>query len=324
MTESDQTTVEAVSRDGRTFTLRCRRGRADAGRRHRRAAGQRTASRSWVRCSSRDRRPGRDGSAPGGSGLLIGVVGEDGALRRTLGGPFASASVEPASEAHLEALQRASCGIAVHRHLAAPCGVGVDARLRAQGFGRHTFLCGQSGSGKTYALGVILEQLLLNTELRMVVLDPNADFVRLGQARPEAPADAADRLAKTDVRVLGADATGAEPLRMRFATMPRQAQAAVLRLDPLADRGEYNHFLHMMDEPGPKRSARSCSTCRQGGAGRAVRSRSGSRTSGCRTGRCGPASSRRRPRWCRAAPASPCWTSAASAARTSRTPSAWT
>ena len=152
--------------------------------------------------------------------------------------------------------------------------------MRAQGFGRHTFLCGQSGSGKTYALGVILEQLLLNTELRMVVLDPNADFVRLGQARPEAPADAAERLAKTEVRVLGADSTGAEPLRMRFATMPRQAQAAVLRLDPLADRGEYNHFLHMMDDAGRRTSATLSGACRRA-ARTGSRSRSGSRTSGC-------------------------------------------
>ena len=37
---------------------------------------------------------------------------------------------------------------------------------------------------------------------------------------------------------------------MRFATTPRAAQAAVLRLDPLADRGEYNHFLHLMDDAG--------------------------------------------------------------------------
>ena len=38
--------------------------------------------------------------------------------------------------------------------------------LDAGGFERHTFLCGQSGSGKTYALGVLLEQLLLETSLR--------------------------------------------------------------------------------------------------------------------------------------------------------------
>lgn len=33
--------------------------------------------------------------------------------------------------------------------------------LKANGFDRHSFLCGQSGSGKTFALGVIIEQLLL-------------------------------------------------------------------------------------------------------------------------------------------------------------------
>ena len=43
---------------------------------------------------------------------------------------------------------------------------------------RHTFWCGQSGSGKTYALGVLLERILLTTRLPMVVFDPNSDFVR--------------------------------------------------------------------------------------------------------------------------------------------------
>jgi hypothetical protein len=34
--------------------------------------------------------------------------------------------------------------------------------------------------------------------------------------------------------------------------MPRHAQAAVLRLDPLADRGEYNQFLHLIADAGPQ------------------------------------------------------------------------
>jgi DNA helicase HerA-like ATPase len=123
--------------------------------------------------------------------------------------------------------------------------VTVPARLRSQGFGRHTFLCGQSGSGKTYALGVILEQVLLGTGLRMVILDPNADFVGLGDIRDEASADQSATLRGLDVRVLGADATGATPLRLRFTTMPRAAQAAVLRLDPIRDRDEYNAYLNI-------------------------------------------------------------------------------
>jgi hypothetical protein len=32
----------------------------------------------------------------------------------------------------------------------------------------------------TYSLGVILEQLLIETDLRLVILDPNWDLVRMG------------------------------------------------------------------------------------------------------------------------------------------------
>lgn len=71
-----------------------------------------------------------------------------------------------------------------------PIGTVVDsgdiAELNAQRFNRHTFWCGQSGLGKTYALGVVLEQILAHTSLPLVILDPNADFVRLGEVRPEA------------------------------------------------------------------------------------------------------------------------------------------
>ena len=51
---------------------------------------------------------------------------------------------------------------------------------------RHTFWCGQSGSGKTYALGVLLERVILHTRLPLVILDPNSDFVGLGTVRETA------------------------------------------------------------------------------------------------------------------------------------------
>lgn len=76
----------------------------------------------------------------------------------------------------------------------------MTARLRAQGFGRHTFLCGQSGSGKTYALGVHLEQLMLATELRLVIMDPNPDFTRINQTRPGVPEADATRLRAAPAR----------------------------------------------------------------------------------------------------------------------------
>ena len=62
---------------------------------------------------------------------------------------------------------------------------GVPATLDAGGFNRHTFMCGQSGSGKTYSLGLVLEQLLVETSLRIIILDPNSDYVRLAETREE-------------------------------------------------------------------------------------------------------------------------------------------
>ena len=178
----------------------------------------------------------------GPSGMVLGAIEAGAQPRRDARRPFSSASVRAAEADTLTDLQRTT-GTTLPVGTWASHGVEIPALLRAQGFGRHTFLCGQSGSGKTYALGVILEQLLLGTRLRMVVLDPNADFVRLGEPRPSAPAESARELNELDVQILGGGPTATAPLRARFQTMPRSAQAAVLRLDPIVDRGEYNFFV---------------------------------------------------------------------------------
>ncbi len=70
-----------------------------------------------------------------------------------------------------------------------------EATLDASKFNRHTFWCGQSGSGKTYALGVVVERLLLGTGLPLVIFDPNADFVGLGTPRDDAPPESVALLA---------------------------------------------------------------------------------------------------------------------------------
>jgi DNA helicase HerA-like ATPase len=120
---------------------------------------------------------------------------------------------------------------------------GEVAHLTAKRFNRHTFWCGQSGSGKTYALGVVLEQLLATTDLPIVIFDPNADFVRLAEVREDAPAAAIAPLADRDIRVLRAG----DDLRVRFTTLSLAAKAAALRIDPLVDRGEYNSMLHLSE-----------------------------------------------------------------------------
>lgn len=120
---------------------------------------------------------------------------------------------------------------------------GETATLAAPRFNRHTFWCGQSGSGKTYALGVVLEQLLAHTDLSLVIFDPNADFVGLGDLRAGVDDAAAAPLADRDIRVLRANDT----LRVRFSALPVRLKAALLSIDPLDDREEYRAMLALAD-----------------------------------------------------------------------------
>jgi DNA helicase HerA-like ATPase len=126
----------------------------------------------------------------------------------------------------------------------------VTANLDASGFDRHTFLCGQSGSGKTYSLGVVLERLLLDTDLRVIVIDPNSDFVHLDTPRPGADPALAARLANLAagirVRRPSADLTQRR-LRLRFDELTEAAWGALLRLDPIKDADDYAALREVLD-----------------------------------------------------------------------------
>ena len=126
---------------------------------------------------------------------------------------------------------------------------GVPVRLDGSGFGRHTFVCGQSGSGKTYSLGVLLERLLMETNVRVVVLDPNSDYVRLADTRADADAAALERFAPlADSIEVRSGVDGPAAIRVRFRDLGPALQAAVLRLDPLADREEYAELTALVED----------------------------------------------------------------------------
>jgi DNA helicase HerA-like ATPase len=147
---------------------------------------------------------------------------------------------------------------------------GARAAMLATGFDRHTFLCGQSGSGKTYSLGVVLERLLMETDLQMVILDPNSDFVKLGSSRTFDEAARGFRgVAETesdfeplrkrydeavgDIRVLRQVPRGQrspDALRLRFSSLQPTVQGMVLQLDPLEDLEEFNAFLDIRSRFG--------------------------------------------------------------------------
>jgi uncharacterized protein len=118
-------------------------------------------------------------------------------------------------------------------------GTSAPARLRAKGFARHTFMCGQSGSGKTYTTGVLLERLLAGTTLPIVVLDPNSDHVHLGSLRqPDDASAGAQRYREVmpGVKVARArNLDAAYTLCANFSDLDLDVQAQLLRLDPIRD-----------------------------------------------------------------------------------------
>ncbi|WP_240036946.1 ATP-binding protein [Leifsonia flava] len=192
------------------------------------------------------------GGTLSGSGRIFGPIGDDGRADTDGSIQFASGQLRRADAAVVDGLFGDAGATLEMGDLSATDG--VTARLLPRRFNRHTFWCGQSGSGKTYALGVLLEQLLLHTALPMVVFDPNADFVRMREHNPRnaAAGDSADSdiLAGRDIRVLRPHGAGSDGLRVRFTDMLMQSRAAVLRLNPLVQREEYNELLHLEERLG--------------------------------------------------------------------------
>jgi len=181
---------------------------------------------------------GEAGGADHRAQVVIRAAEGEGRILSGDGSPFHDATVRPATAGevrdHLDETASRRARLVVGELLLAP---GVPFSLDAGGFGRHTFLCGQSGSGKTYSLGVLLEQLFLETDLHIVVLDPNSDFVRLGELRPDADDTRAVRYSEA-TRSLAVRRAG-DGLALLLAELEPAVQAAALRLDPVVDREEY-------------------------------------------------------------------------------------
>lgn len=209
--------------------------------------------------------PGGPESGSAGSVQIPSILGRGLLLSQVVDGEFAGldrsdvfgngvvAPADPSSvAAHLASALGSSPAIELGK-LQRP--KGVSAQLQSKGFGRHTFLCGQSGSGKTYTLGVILERLLLDTDIRMVVVDPNSDYVNLGSMQEEDSSGSADSkyqelasrydAVSSGIHVTGGD--GAEyRLQVRFSRLSFQQQTMVLGLDPITDAEAYNAYVRIV------------------------------------------------------------------------------
>lgn len=183
-----------------------------------------------------------------GAGRIFGVVSDNGhGLDTHEVRPFASATVKQADASTIELLYS---GTPATLTIGSYGSDNAPARLLANRFNRHTFWCGQSGSGKTYALGVVLEQLIFHTSLPIVIFDPNADFVNLG-GRPEGNASEMEGLpSDRDIRVLRPSPANTNALVVRFTDLPLRARGAILHLHPLNDREEYNELMRLEETVG--------------------------------------------------------------------------
>lgn len=57
-----------------------------------------------------------------------------------------------------------------------PCAADALVSVRADKLAAHSLIVAQSGSGKSFFLGRLVEEILIRTKARCLILDPNADF----------------------------------------------------------------------------------------------------------------------------------------------------
>jgi Helicase HerA, central domain len=178
-----------------------------------------------------------------GTAVVLGELTEAGFDAMAALHPFGERPIEPADSEQVVATVDALDGGAPTVEIGTVVGTTAPARLRSAGFSRHTFMCGQSGSGKTYTTGLLFERLLAATELPIIVLDPNSDHVFLGQLLD--PADTspeAQRYREVAARVKVARARGLpadHTLCADFSDLHPDVQALLLRLDPIRDLDQY-------------------------------------------------------------------------------------
>ncbi|GLY50857.1 DUF87 domain-containing protein [Lentzea sp. NBRC 102530] len=139
-------------------------------------------------------------------------------------------------------------------------GVDGEVRIELESLRKHVIVFAGSGSGKTVLLRRIVEECALQG-VSAIVLDPNNDLARLGDAWPEAPGDwrdgdsalAAEYLAGTEVVVWTPGRAGGRPLSFHplpdFASVRGDedefgaaVEAAVARLVPHARIGTGTKF----------------------------------------------------------------------------------
>jgi len=112
-------------------------------------------------------------------------------------------------------------GIAIGHLINRPA---VPVNLDPNGLNRHLAVIAQTGAGKSYTVGVVLEQLL-ELGASIIVLDPNSDYVLLRRTPERAPTPFAERVTVYRLpldqqhRITDEEIGGVTPLTVQFSKL---------------------------------------------------------------------------------------------------------
>lgn len=121
--------------------------------------------------------------------------------------------------------------------------------LDAGALGCHTAVLAQSGSGKSFLVGRLIEELLLKTRARLIVFDSNSDFVRLSDtdsrvwktpalqpwlSKRDTLSSFKARWARTKLTLLSSrNLPGAHSLRISWGNLTDHERASVMGFTPV-------------------------------------------------------------------------------------------
>jgi DNA helicase HerA-like ATPase len=180
----------------------------------------------------------------------IGYLDHTGAVRPARNAVLPGTSVHRAPDALLRTFfsrdDASSAAIELGTLLDRP---GVPVALDANGLSRHLAIIAQTGAGKSYLAGKVIEELL-GLGATVVVLDPNSDYVQLRKVRDDAnvPYDAArkvrhaDRMQSFRVPIVGRQRYGDDlcgpsmPYTIRFSELDGDEICDVAGVPSTAER----------------------------------------------------------------------------------------
>ena len=176
-----------------------------------------------------------------GGEVLIRAAQGHGAVLDGRTASFHDAQVRPATSeevaAWLERVRPKSAALDVGELALAP---GVPFALDGAGFGRHTLLCGQSGSGQDVLARGPARAAAYGDEHPRAGARPELRLRRAGGGPHGADPAAAERYVESAGRIVVRSGTSGESrLGLHFRDLEDAQQAALMRLDPVADRDEY-------------------------------------------------------------------------------------